>query len=87
MFAKEDDKVAEEQPSENKDEENIEVHPPVNEEIKEENPNEEPKGEITEGNLDEDIMVKEEGVEYPEENIDEEQSTKANKILKKNGDV
>ena len=85
VFAKEENEIVEEQPSENENEDNIEIKPPVDEEIKEEIPNEEPKDEIIEeGDLDEDIMVKEEGVEYleedlgegmfvtPEENIDKE---------------
>ena len=70
VFAKEEDKIIEPQPE---DEENMEIEPPIDEEIKEEIPNEEPKDEIIEeGDLDEDIMVKEEGVEYLEEDLDVE---------------
>ena len=69
VFAKEEDKIIEPQPE---DEENMEIEPPIDEEIKEEIPNEEPKDEIIEeGDLDEDIMVKEGGVEYPDEDLGE----------------
>ena len=71
VFAKEEDEIVELQP-EGK-EGDIEVEPPINEEVKEETPNEEPRDEIAEeGDLDEDIVVKEEGVEYPEDNLDED---------------
>ena len=71
VFAKEENEIVEEQPSENENEDNIEIKPPVDEEIKEEIPNEEPRDEVKEeGDLDEDIMVGEEGVEYPSDDLD-----------------
>ena len=74
VFAKEEnDEIIEEQPDKNEDEDNIEAEPPINEEIEGKIPSEESKDEIVEeGDLDEDIMVKEEGVEYPDEDLDEE---------------
>ena len=71
VFAKEEDKVVEEQPNKNENEDNIEIEPPIDEGAKEEIPNEEPKDEIAEeDDLDEDIAVKEEGVEYPSDDLD-----------------
>lgn len=72
VFAKEEDKI-EEQPQPEDKEDNTEIEPPIDEGAKEEIPNEESKDEIVEeGDLDEDMFVKEEGVEYPENNLDED---------------
>ena len=72
VIAKEEDKI-EEQPQPEDKEDNTEIEPPIDEEVKEEIPNEKPEDEIVEeGDLDEDIAVKEEGVEYPEDNLDED---------------
>ena len=73
IFAKEENEIVEEQLSKNEKEDNTEIEPPINEGAKEETPSEEPKDEVVkEGDLDEDIMVKEEGVEYLEEDLDVE---------------
>ena len=73
VFAKEENEIVEEQPSKNEKEDNTEIEPPINEGAKEETPSEEPKDEVVkEGDLEEDIMVKEEGVEYLEEDLDVE---------------
>lgn len=70
VFAKEEDKI-EEQPQPEDKEDNTEIEPPIDEEVKEEIPNEKPEDEIVEeGDLDEDIAVKEEGVEYPSDDLD-----------------
>ena len=69
VFAKED--KIEEQPQPEDKEDNTEIEPPIDEEVKEEIPNEKPEDEIVEeGDLDEDIAVKEEGVEYPSDDLD-----------------
>ena len=88
VFAKEENEIVEEQPSENENEDNIEIKPPVDEEIKEEIPNEEPKDEIIEeGDLDEDIMVKEGGVEYPSDDLDNEMFVEMEGVEYPEGDL
>ena len=71
VFETEEDKVVEEQPQPEDKEDNIEIEPPIDEGAKEEIPSEEPKDEIVEeGDLDEDMFVDMEGVEYPSEDLD-----------------
>ena len=71
VFAKEENEIVEEQPSKDENEDNVEIEPPIDEDVKEEIPNEEPKDEVVEeGDLDEDMFVDMEGVEYPSEDLD-----------------